>query len=71
MACESSSGSGVGFLGLLGLLFIGLKLGGVITWSWWYVTLPLWGPITLVIAVLVIMALIAGVSAIGAAIINR
>ena len=27
---------------LLGLLFIGLKLGGVIAWSWWLVTLPLW-----------------------------
>jgi hypothetical protein len=33
----------IGFLGLLGLLFIGLKLGNVIDWSWWFVTLPLWG----------------------------
>jgi len=32
----------VGFAGLLGLLFIGLKLGGIINWSWWLVTLPLW-----------------------------
>ncbi len=31
-----------GFLTLLGLLFIALKLTGVITWSWWLVTLPLW-----------------------------
>jgi len=30
------------FLSLLGLLFIGLKLAGVITWSWWLVLLPLW-----------------------------
>jgi len=30
----------VGILGLLGVLFVGLKLGGVITWSWWLVTLP-------------------------------
>ena len=29
------------FLGLLGLLFIGLKLGGVIAWSWWFVLSPL------------------------------
>lgn len=33
---------GVGFLGLLGLLFIGLKLAGIITWSWWLVLLPLY-----------------------------
>ena len=36
-----------GWLGLLGLLFIGLKLGGVIGWSWWWVTAPLWGPLAL------------------------
>lgn len=26
----------------LAVLFIGLKLAGIITWSWWFVTLPLW-----------------------------
>lgn len=34
----------IGFLGLLALLFIGLKLAGVIDWSWWYILMPLWGP---------------------------
>lgn len=29
--------------GLLFLLFTGLKLTGHITWSWWWVTAPLWG----------------------------
>ena len=32
----------LGFFSLLGLIFITLKLIGVITWSWWLVTLPLW-----------------------------
>ena len=32
----------VGFAGLLALLFIGLKLGGVIAWSWLWVLSPLW-----------------------------
>jgi len=32
---------GVGFCGLLTLLFIGLKLGGIISWSWWWVLSPL------------------------------
>ena len=34
--------SGVSFLGLLAILFIGLKLGAVIDWSWWWVTAPIW-----------------------------
>jgi hypothetical protein len=29
---------------LLTLLFVGLKLGGVIGWSWWWVFAPLWLP---------------------------
>jgi hypothetical protein len=36
------SGGGIGFFSLLGLLFVGLKLGGVIDWSWFWVTCPLW-----------------------------
>ena len=32
----------LGFFSILGLIFITLKLIGVITWSWWLVTLPLW-----------------------------
>ena len=46
-------GLGIGFSGLLTILFIGLKLTGVITWSWWWVLSPLW--ITAII-VLVILA---------------
>jgi hypothetical protein len=33
---------GVGFTSFLTLLFIGLKLCGVIGWSWWWVLSPLW-----------------------------
>jgi hypothetical protein len=43
MASESAGG-GVGVCGLLGVVFVTLKLCGVIDWSWWYVTLPFWGP---------------------------
>lgn len=38
----SSGGSGVGFLALLTLLFIALKLTGFIEWSWWWVLSPIW-----------------------------
>jgi hypothetical protein len=36
---------GVGVLGLLGVVFVVLKLGGwteVATWSWWFVLMPFW-----------------------------
>jgi len=34
--------SGFGLPSLLTVLFIGLKLTGYITWSWWWVLSPLW-----------------------------
>jgi ABC-type polysaccharide/polyol phosphate export permease len=39
---SSSSSSGIGFVGLLTIVFIVLKLIGKITWSWWWVLSPLW-----------------------------
>lgn len=55
---DSSSSGGVGFLGLLTILFIGLKLTGYIDWSWWWVTAPLWGPLAIgaVISLLIFIA---------------
>lgn len=44
--------AGVGLPGLLGLLFIGLKLGGAIDWSWWWVLAPFWGPFAPVVVLL-------------------
>ena len=53
MADETTAKSGgIGFFGLLGILFIALKLTGVITWSWWWVTAPLWGGLALGLAFL-------------------
>lgn len=34
-------------LGLLGVIFVTLKLCHVINWSWWWVTIPFWGGIAL------------------------
>ena len=39
---------------LLGVLFVALKLTGHITWSWWWVTLPFWGGLGLVLAIIII-----------------
>ena len=37
-----------GFTDLLCLLFICLKLIGVIDWSWWWVLSPFWIPLALI-----------------------
>lgn len=54
---NSNSSSGVGFFGLMFLIFMTLKLTGYITWSWWWVTAPLWGGFAL-IGVIAIIAII-------------
>jgi membrane protein YdbS with pleckstrin-like domain len=54
---NQTNSEGVGFLGLLFIVFLVLKLTHVINWSWWWITAPLWGGFALVIAFL-LMALL-------------
>jgi hypothetical protein len=56
MASDSNTArsGGIGFSGLLAVLFIGLKLGGVIDWSWWWVLSPLWISAALGLLILVV-----------------
>ena len=42
---------GIGFFGVLALIFITLKLLGVIAWSWWWVLAPIWIPSAIVIVI--------------------
>lgn len=56
MSNNSNSSSGVGFGGLLTLLFIALKLMGYITWSWVWVLSPIWLGITIIIIGAIIIA---------------
>lgn len=62
MSQQSSSSSGIGFFGLLAIVFITLKLTGFIDWSWWWVTAPLWGVFAVLAGVGVIALLIAAVA---------
>jgi hypothetical protein len=55
---STASSGGIGVLGLLGVAFVVLKLTGVIDWSWWWVTLPFWGGIALVLAVMLVLGII-------------
>lgn len=57
-----SETSGVSFAGLLFLLFLGLKLGGVITWPWVWVFAPIWIPALIVLVVILVGLIVAWVS---------
>jgi hypothetical protein len=43
---------------VLFIVFLILKLTETITWSWWWVTAPLWIPVAIVVAFLIISGLI-------------
>ena len=60
---SNSSNGGIGFLGLLTILFIGLKLAHYIDWSWWWVLSPIWIVLALGLVVLAIFGIVCGVIA--------
>lgn len=55
---STSQSGGVGFAGLLTIVFIVLKLTGVVAWSWWWVLSPMWISLGLVLLVLAVMAVV-------------
>lgn len=54
---KSSSAGSIGFLGLLSLVFIALKLTGAISWSWWWVLSPLWIPTAVTLLIFIVLAI--------------
>jgi hypothetical protein len=56
-----TSGS-IGVVGLLGVLFVGLKLTGHIDWSWIWVLAPFWAPFGMLLAVFVILIAVSAMS---------
>lgn len=62
---QSTTGSGgVSIGGLLGVLFVGLKLGGVITWPWLWVLAPFWVPLAILAVILVVWGIVAIIAAV-------
>lgn len=55
---SSTTSSGIGFSGLLAILFIALKLTGYITWSWLWVLAPIWIPFIIVVYILIIAGIV-------------
>ena len=54
---QTTVSGGIGFVGLLTIAFIVLKLLGIITWSWVWVLSPIWIDAILVIVLLAIVLL--------------
>jgi hypothetical protein len=52
-----NSNGGIGFVGLLTIVFIVLKLLKVISWSWLWVLSPLWIATLLIIILIIIHSL--------------
>ena len=56
---NGNNSHGIGFFGALAILFIGLKLGGLIDWSWWWVLAPIWLTPIVVVAIAVTIMVVA------------
>lgn len=52
---------GAGFMTILAILFITLKLTGNITWPWLWVLVPIWAPLLLAGIIVYILAIIADI----------
>lgn len=57
----SASSGGIGFAGMLTILFIGLKLTGYIDWSWWWVFSPIWISFLIFVVVLIVVFIVAAI----------
>lgn len=58
MSSKNKSG-GLGITSVLLIIFIVLKLVGVINWSWWVVLIPLWINLSVVIICLAVIGVVA------------
>jgi len=58
MENSNASSSGIGFLGLLTIVFIVLKLLKIITWSWLWVLAPIWIPVSIFLGIAAMWGLI-------------
>lgn len=65
MGHSNSSGGGLGTGGVLGIVFIVLKLTHVIDWSWWWVLAPFWIGFLLVLLLAVLALLAAWLESVG------
>lgn len=60
---SSNSSDGNGLTLVLFVVFLVLKLTGIINWSWWWATSPLWIPFGMILTGFLLFVLVFGTSA--------
>ena len=65
-AGKRAASGGISTVSALGLIFVAAKLWGVVDWSWWWVTLPFWGPFVLMIGLCIAAGLAYALVLLGA-----
>lgn len=55
---NNSTAGVIGFCDLLTIVFIVLKLTGVISWSWLWVLAPIWIPVAIILAMLLVVLIV-------------
>ena len=58
---SSATGGGIGICTVLFIVFLILKLTGVITWSWVWICAPLWIPVALVLVIMLITIIVVSI----------
>jgi uncharacterized membrane protein len=61
MADNSNAAGGAGLGTILFIVFLVLKLTNLITWSWWWVTSPLWIPVAMIIVIALLYIVFKGI----------
>ena len=59
---NKETSGGIGFCGLLAIVFITLKLTGVISWSWLWVLAPIWIPMVIAGVLLLLLGILTLIS---------
>jgi len=59
---SNNASGGIGFFGMLTILFIGLKLTGYIDWSWFWVLSPTLIPLIILFSILAGIGVLFGLS---------
>lgn len=47
--------TGIPVLALVTIVFMVLKLTGVVSWSWWAATAPIWAPLAIAIIIILVV----------------
>lgn len=58
----TSNSGGIGFVGLLTILFIGLKLTGYIAWPWVWVLSPIWISAIILLSIILVALVFIGLA---------